>query len=39
MKGYPTHEGYMGYIPNMGYALFCTEEEYAELFREIQKER
>ena len=28
MKGYPTHEGYMGHIPDKGYVLFCTEDEY-----------
>lgn len=34
MKGYITHQGYMGYIPNVGYVLFCTEEEYAEYYME-----
>lgn len=34
MKGYPTNEGYKGYIPNVGYILFCTEDEYKEYYRE-----
>lgn len=34
MKGYPTQSGYMGYIPNVGYVLFCTEEEYKEIYSE-----
>lgn len=34
MKGYPTHEGYMGHIPDKGYVLFCTEEEYKEYYKE-----
>ena len=36
MKGYATNQGYMGYIPDMGYILFCTEEEYAEYYMEMQ---
>ena len=32
MKGYPTNEGYMGYI-NGQYKLFATEEEYAEAYK------
>ena len=34
MKGYPTSSGYKGYIPNEGYILFCTEDEYREYYRE-----
>lgn len=34
MKGYPIHEGYMGYIPNRGYILFSTETEYLEYYKE-----
>ena len=34
MKGYITHQGYMGYISNVGYVLFCTEEEYTEYYME-----
>ena len=32
MKGYTTQSGYMGYIPNRGYILFCTEKEYEEYY-------
>lgn len=34
MKGYPTAQGYMGHIPDKGYVLFSTEEEYKEYFKE-----
>ena len=34
MKGYATKTGYMGYIPNKGYILFCSETEYCEYYRE-----
>lgn len=34
MKGYYTYGGYKGYIPNMGYILFCTRTEYEEYYRE-----
>ena len=34
MKGYTTNTGYKGYIPNKGYILFSTEDEYKEFFRE-----
>lgn len=34
MKGYTTNSGYMGYIPNKGYILFCTENEYKEYYRD-----
>ena len=31
MKGYPTQQGYMGYIPSKNrYILFATESEYLE---------
>lgn len=33
MKGYPTANGYMGYIPNVGYSLFSTELEYIEFYK------
>lgn len=33
MKGYPTYEGYMGYIDGH-YMLFATENEYAEYYSE-----
>ena len=36
MKGYQTHEGYMGYV-NGRYILFSTETEYKEYYKEIQK--
>lgn len=32
MKGYYTYSGYKGYIPSMGYILFCTKSEYEEYF-------
>ena len=32
MKGYPTYDGFMGYIPHKGYTLFATENEYYEYF-------
>lgn len=32
MKGYPTQIGYMGYIPNKGYTLFATENDYCEYY-------
>ena len=35
MKGYPTQTGYMGYIPNEGYVLFATENDYKEYW-EVQ---
>lgn len=34
MKGYTTHQGFMGYIPDRGYILFCTEDEYEEYYNE-----
>jgi hypothetical protein len=34
MKGYPTDSGYKGYIPNEGYVLFATEEDYKEYYIE-----
>ena len=34
MRGYPTQVGYMGYIPNEGYSLFSTEDEYYEFYKE-----
>ena len=34
MKGYNTEQGYKGYVPEMGYILFCTEREYREYFEE-----
>ena len=34
MKGYPTDVGYRGYIPNEGYVLFSTEEDYIEYYME-----
>ena len=34
MKGYPTQNGFMGYIPGKGYILFCDEAEYVEYYRE-----
>lgn len=33
MKGYPTHEGYLGYI-NGRYMLFATEDDYKEYYLE-----
>jgi hypothetical protein len=34
MKGFPTDNGYRGYIPSLGkYLLFETEEEYVEYFK------
>lgn len=33
MKGYPTNEGYMGYV-NGEYKLFATEQEYVEAYNE-----
>ena len=38
MKGYIIDVGYMGYIPNKGYTLFTTEEEYREEYRETENE-
>lgn len=32
MKGYPTQQGYMGYIPRKGYTLFATENDYEEYY-------
>lgn len=37
MKGYNTSDGYKGYVPEMGYILFSTEEEYREYYTEISK--
>ena len=34
MKGYVTSAGYKGYIPNKGYVLFSTEDEYKEYYIE-----
>ena len=34
MKGYFVSTGYMGYIPDKGYILFSTENEYKEYFNE-----
>lgn len=34
MKGYVVQEGYRGYIPNKGYVLFSTEDEYKEYYIE-----
>lgn len=34
MKGYVISDGYMGRIPNKGYVLFSTEDEYMEYYRE-----
>ena len=36
MKGYPIEAGYMGYIPNVGYILFSTENEYVEYYKETK---
>lgn len=38
VKGYHTGAGYKGYIPNKGYILFCTEDEYKEYYAEYFKE-
>lgn len=35
MKGYLTFTGYMGYIPEKGYILFCTQNEYEEYYQEL----
>ena len=32
MKGYPTQQGYMGYIPHRGYILFACEQDYKEFY-------
>ena len=38
MKGYTVSFGYMGYLPSVGrYLLFCSEDEYAERFREEEQ--
>ena len=38
MKGYTVSFGYMGYLPTLGrYLLFCSEDEYAERFREEEQ--
>lgn len=37
MKGYTVSTGYMGYIPEMGYILFCTQKEYEEYYREKER--
>lgn len=34
MKGYVTSSGYKGYIPERGYVLFSTEDDYKEYYRE-----
>lgn len=34
MKGYDVPDGYMGYIPNNGYMLFCSDADYKEYYRE-----
>lgn len=34
MKRYPVNAGYMGYIPDVGYRLFSTEEDYKEFYEE-----
>ena len=31
-KGYPTESGYMGYIPNKGYVLFSSEDDYEDFY-------
>ena len=39
MKGYPVGFGYMGYMPSVkNYILFATEEEYKEIFKELEME-
>ena len=38
MKGYIINFGYKGYIPGQGYILFATQEEYVEMYRELEKE-
>ncbi len=35
MKGYNVPEGYMGYIPDVGYSLFSSEEDYREYYEEV----
>lgn len=35
MKGYNVPEGYMGYIPDEGYILFSSEEDYREYYEEV----
>lgn len=37
MKGYTTQTGYMGYIPEKGYILFSTENDYKEYWEELEK--
>jgi len=37
MKGYTTQQGFMGYIPNKGYILFCTQTEYIEYYQEANQ--
>lgn len=37
MKGYPTYEGYMGYIAGVGYMLFATETDYKETYKELEE--
>ena len=37
MKGYPTQNGYMGYIPGKGYILFSCESDYKEHYEAINK--
>lgn len=37
MKGYVILSGYMGHIPNEGYMLFATEQEYLEYYAENYK--
>ena len=39
MKGYPTQSGYMGYIPNVGYTLFVTENEYYEYIEDMEENK
>lgn len=39
MKGYNVADGYMGYMPSLGnYILFATEQEYEEIYKEIEEE-
>lgn len=37
MKGYTVSTGYMGYIPEMGYILFSTQNEYEEYYKEKER--
>lgn len=38
IKGYPTQQGYMGYIPHEGYVLFSCEQDYIETYNELEGE-